>query len=194
MTRRARSVLWIVTIIALVAGFLYWQMSRLSRGLRTMPMRGATEVLVGSLSAKVLAPDLAQDVSKPVLDQYRNDPGLAHQQYILVMTWLHASKIFKSAAINTQVEGVMISSVSLTDVPQEDRVDGWGNPYCVLAGSRRITFLSSGGNGVLSCEDEWHAAEQAASKARDSRLTKEGALLAAVYERGKAGVLESNSE
>ena len=44
-----------------------------------------------------------------------------------------------------------------------------GNPYCVLAGSRRITFLSSGGNGVLSCEDERHAAEQAESKARDSR-------------------------
>ena len=157
-------------------------------------MRGATEVLVGSLSAKVLAPDLAHDVSKPVLDQYRNDPGLAHHQYILVMTWLHASKMFKSADINPQAEGVMISSASLTDVPQEDRVDGWGNPYCVLAGSRRITFLSSGGNGVLSCEDERQAAEQAASKASDSRLTKEGALLVAVYERVKTGVPESKSE
>ena len=159
-----------------------------------MPMSGATEVLVGSLSAKVLAPDLIRDVSRPVLDQYRNDPALAHQQYVLVMTWLHASKIFKSATINPQTEEVMISSASLADVPQEDRVDGWGNPYCVLAGSRRMTFLSSGGNGVLTCKNERHSAEQAASKASDSRLTKEGDLLVAVYERAKAGRPDTSPE
>lgn len=183
MTRRTRLVFWVVTIIALVAGFLYWQMSRLSRGLRTMPMRGATEVLVGSLSAKVLAPDLVRDVSRPLLDQYRDDPALAHQQYILVMTWLHASKIFKSTGINPRSEGLMMSSSSLTSVPQEDRVDGWGNPYCILADSRRMTFLSSGGNGTLSCADLGHTAEQAASRATDSRLTRDGDVLVAVYER-----------
>src|SRR5437660_12315742 len=118
MTGRTRLVFWIVTIIALVAGFLYWQMSRLSKGLRTMPMRGATEVLVGSLSAKVLAPDLVTDVSKPVLDQYRSDPAAAHQQYVLVMTWLHASKIFKGTGISARSERLILSSSSLTGGPE----------------------------------------------------------------------------
>ena len=188
MTRRARLVFWIVTIIVLVAGFLYWQMSRLSRGLRTMPMQEATEVLVGSLSAKVLAPDLVRDQSKPLLDQYRSDPTLAHQQYVLVMTWLHASKIFKSTGINPRSEGLMLSSSSLAGVPQEDRVDGWGNPYCILADSKRMTFLSSGGNSALRCADLGHVAERAASRATDSRLTREGDVLVAVYERKDAEV------
>jgi hypothetical protein len=77
----------------------------------------------------------------------------------------------------------MLSSSSLTGVPQEDRVDGWGNPYCILADSRRMTFLSSGGNSTLRCADLGHIAEQAASRATDSRLTREGNILVAVYER-----------
>jgi hypothetical protein len=88
---------------------------------------------------------------------------------------------------NPPSEGVMLSSASLIDVPAENHVDGWGNPYCLLSVSKQMTFLSSGGNGVLKCEELRKTALLAASKATDSRLTKEGNLLVTVYERARVG-------
>src|SRR5271167_543686 len=87
MTKRTRLVLWIVTIVAVVAGFLYWQMSKLSKGLRTMPLQSATEVLVSTLSAQVLAPGLDGNAPgpngpEPLLDQYRKNPTLTRQRYV----------------------------------------------------------------------------------------------------------------
>jgi hypothetical protein len=48
-----------------------------------------------------------------------------------------------------------------------------------------MIFLSSAGKGVLNCEEMWQTAQQAASKAIDARLTKEGNLLVAVYKRAR---------
>jgi len=186
MKRRARLSLWILIAVAAIAGLVYWQMHKLGEGLKTMQMDGAREVLVGTLSAQVLAPGVdgnAANASGPLLEQYRKDPAVTHQRYLLVMTWIHASHIFKAIENNPLSEEVTASSASLTNVPLEDRVDGWGNPYCFLAESKRMTFLSSGGNGVLNCEKLRQTAHEAASKATDSRLTKEGHLLVAVYER-----------
>jgi hypothetical protein len=125
--------------------------------------------------------------SEPLLEQYRTNPTLTHQRYLLVMTWMHAGQMFRAVGDNPPSEGVMVNSASVMNVPPEDRVDGWGNPYCVLAESKRVTFLSSGGKGVLNCEMLQQTAQLAASKATDSRLTKEGEFLVAVYERATGG-------
>jgi len=151
-----------------------------------MPVGTAGEVLVAAMSGQVLGPSIAGNAPNEqgtVLDEYRKNPALTHQRYLLVMTWTHSSHMFKAIENNPPSEGIMASSASLTNVPAEDRVDGWGTPYCFLADSRRVTFLSSGGKEMLKCESLRRAAEQAASTATDSRLNKEGDLLVAVYER-----------
>lgn len=150
-----------------------------------MPAGTAGEVLISSLSKEVLAPGVdgpVQDAG-PLLDQYRKNPELIRQRYRLVMTWVHASKIFKAIGPNPSFAGEMVSSASLSSLPAADRTDGWGNPYCVFASADQTTFLSSGGNAALNCESLRQTAEQAASTSTDSRLTKDGNLLVTVYKR-----------
>jgi hypothetical protein len=96
---------------------------------------------------------------------------------------MRAGKIFKAMGNNPPVKGQVFSSASLTDIPQEDGIDGWGNSYCIFANSKQIAFLSSGGNGALICEKIQQVAKKAASSTSDSRLTKEGSLLLAVFRR-----------
>jgi hypothetical protein len=188
MTKRTRLICWIVILFALVGGIVWWQLAKLSKGLRTMPVRGAGEVLVGALSSKVLAPgvdgnpSLAQG-TEPILDQYREKPELSHQRYLLVMTWVHASQIFKAIGQDSRFEGLMISSSVVPGISKEERVDGWGKPYCILADPQRTTVLSGGGIVELDCEALRKTAEQAAEKSIDSRLTKDGDLLVAVYKQ-----------
>jgi hypothetical protein len=95
--------------------------------------------------------------------------------------------MFKALNENPLVAKEMQSSAFLTNVPKEDRVDGWGNPYCIFAESKQMVFLSSGGNGALDCAKLRQSAQQAAAKSTDARLTKAGELLAAVYTRVKSG-------
>ncbi len=188
MKRSTRLISWILLGIAATAGIVWWENYELGKGSRTLRIDAAAEVLTGSLSTQVLAPGVdgsdAND-SGPLLEQYRKDPTLNHKRYLLVMTWTHASEMFKAIDNSPPSEGVILSSESLGNVPPRDRVDGWGNPYCLLVEPKRVTFLSSGGKGVLTCEKLRQTAQQAASKAIDSRLTKEGDILAAVYERAK---------
>lgn len=188
MKRRKRLVFWILIAIAAIAAIVCWQMYKLGKGLRTIEAGAAREVLVGALSAQFVAPAVNGNVPngpEPLLEQYRTNPALTHQRYLFAMTWTHASQVFKAISNNPPSEGVMESSAYLTDVLPEDRIDGWGNPYCFLVESKRMTFLSSGGKGVLNCEKLRKTAQQAGSKATDSRLTKEGDLLVAVYERAR---------
>ena len=143
---------------------------------------------MSALSTEVLAPgidgDSAQaDRSQPLLDQYRKNPALVHQRYLLVLTWMHATKIFKAIGKESMPKGQLINSASLKEVPAENRVDGWGKPYCILVDSSQMTFLSSDGNGAANCEKVREIARQAALKANDSRLTREGNMLAMVLRR-----------
>ncbi len=111
MTRRTRLVGWIIILVAVVAGIVWWQYAKLGRGLRTMPAGTAGEVLISSLSKQVLAPGVdgpAQDAG-PLLDQYRKNPELIRQRYRLVMTWVHASKIFKAIGQNPSFNNEMVS-------------------------------------------------------------------------------------
>ena len=185
MTKRTRVIWWVVILVAIVGGILWWQYAKLGRGLRTMPARTAGEVLISSLSKEVLAPgvDGTAQGAGPLLDQYRKNPELIRQRYRLVMTWVHASKIFKVISQNPSFKNEMISSASLPNIPAADRADGWGNPYCIFAGTDRMTFLSGGRNAALNCQSLRQTAEQAASTSTDSRLTKDGNLLVAVYKR-----------
>jgi len=186
MKKSARSISWILIGIAATVGIVWWQNYELGKGLRTIRMDGAGEVLTGALSTQVLAPGIDgsdANATGPLLEQYRKDSTLSHKRYLLVMTWVHASQMFKAIDNNPSSEGVIVSSTSVSNVPPEDRVDGWGNPYCLLAESKHVTFLSSGGSGVIRCDNLRRTAEQAASRATDSRLSKEGDLLVAVYDR-----------
>jgi hypothetical protein len=185
MKRRARLISWILVGIASIVGIIWWQNYELGKGLRTMRMDRAGEVLTAALSTQVLATgadgsDL--NATGPLLEQYRKDPTLTHKRYLLVTTWVHASQMFKAIDNSPLSEGAIVSSESVGSVPPEDRVDGWGNPYCLLVGPKRVTFLSGGGGG-LKCDNLRSIAEQAASRATDSRLSKEGDFLVAVYER-----------
>jgi hypothetical protein len=185
MTKRTRLVGLIVILVIVVAGIVWWQYAKLGRGLRTMPAGTAGEVLISSLSKEVLAPgvDGTAQGAGPLLDQYRKNPELIRQRYRLVMTWVHASKIFKAIGQDPSFKDEMVSSASLPKIPAADRADGWGNPYCIFAGPDEMTFLSSGGDAALNCESLRQTAEQAATTSTDSRLTKDGNLLVAVYKR-----------
>jgi hypothetical protein len=189
MKRRTRLIWWIAILVAIVGGIVWWQMARLSNGLRTLPGRSAGEVLIGALSSEVLAPgvdgtQLAARETEPLLDQYRGNPKLAHQRYLLVMTWVHASQMFKAIGSDPEYEGQMISSSAVEGIPQKELVDAWGKPYCIFAGTDRMTFLSGGGVVALDCGSLRQTATQAALMSRDSRLTKDGELLVTVYKRG----------
>lgn len=190
MTKKTRLIYWIVILLAIVAGIVWWQYAKLGRGIRTMPAGDAGEILVGALSGRVLSPgiDGAQPTEqgrKPLLDQYRENPNLAHQRYLLVMTWIHASQMFKAIGSDPRYQGQMMNSSAVEGIPQKERVDGWGQPFCIFAGTDRMTFLSGGGNVALNCESLRQTATQAASESRDSRLTKDGELLVAVYKQGE---------
>ena len=153
-------------------------------------MDDTTELLVGTLSTQVLAPGVDGTVSQsiarePLLDQYRKNPEAIRQRYRLVMTWVHASKIFKAIGQNLTFKDEMVSSASLSNIPVADRADGWGNPYCIFADTDQMVFLSSGGDTALNCESLRQTAKHAASTSRDSRLTKDGEILVAVYKRGE---------
>jgi hypothetical protein len=191
MRKKALLVCWIAAIgIASVVGFVYWEMSRLSLALRTLPVGRPSETLARDLSAQFLGAGLKGNAPNgPQLNQQLlSSPDFIRQRYILVITWTHATKMFIALNNNPPPsEGVMLSSTSLINVPAENRVDGWGNPYCLLVVSKQMTFLSSGGNGVLKCEELRKTALLASSKATDSRLTKEGNLLVTVYERARVG-------
>lgn len=156
MKKNTRIALWIVVAIAIIAGFVWWQMWQLGRGLRTIHADEAQEVLLSALSAEVLAPDLGENGqspsgSGPLLDQRRENPALTHQRYLLVMTWVHASQIFKAVDNWSAFEGKILSSNSLTNIPTETRVDGWTVPYCIWVEPSQVVFMSSGGTGATDC-------------------------------------------
>jgi hypothetical protein len=156
MKRTRRLVSWISIAIALVAGFVYWEISSLSAALRTMPVGGAKGALVvATLSAQVLGTGL----NEPLSEQLLTSPAYTHQRSDLVATWIHASKIFKSLRNRPPPDGVMLSSASLTNLPVENRVDAWGNPYCLITEPKQMIFLSSAGKGVLNCEEMRQAAQ-----------------------------------
>ncbi|MGA9669719.1 MAG: hypothetical protein WBQ94_10940 [Terracidiphilus sp.] len=191
MRRRAQFIWMILVPLAVALGaVVYWQWSKFSMGLKTVPMDGTTELLVGALSTQVLAPGVDGAVSQssarePLLDQYRKNPEAIRQRYRLVMTWVHASEIFKAIGQNPSFKDEIVSSASLSNIPAADSADGWGNPYCIFADADQMTFLSSGGDAALSCGSLRQTAKHAASTSKDSRLSKDGNLLVAVYRRGE---------
>jgi hypothetical protein len=183
VTKKATLIIASMVLIAIVGGFLYWQMSQLGKGLRIEPSKDAEEVLVSAFSVVALAPGTDGNVSQyeGLLDQYQKNPALTHQRYLLVITWMHAGQIFKAIGNNPPSEGKIFSSAIVSSIPQKDRVDGWGNSYCVFADSNQMAFLSSGGNGALICEKMQQVAKQAVNNSHDSRLTKVGSFLIVVF-------------
>ena len=99
------------------------------------------------------------------------------------MTWMHAAQILKAIGKKSPTEDRMINSVSLDGVSAENRVDGWGVPYCILVDPNQMTFLSSGGNGAIECAKLQQTAKQAALNASRPRLTRAGNLLVTVLSR-----------
>src|ERR1700733_3651040 len=187
MKKTTRVVLWIVIGLLIIAGFIWWQMWQLGRGLRTIHADNAQEVLLSAMSAEVLAPDVGGDrqqpnTSGPLLDQYRKDPNLTHQRYLLVMTWVHASQIHKTTDWSAS-NGKMLGSDTLTNVPSESRVDGWHNPFCISVGQKQVVFISSGGNGTPNCNLLQHTAGEAAAGSHDAKLTRAGNLFITVQSR-----------
>jgi hypothetical protein len=197
MKKKTRIILWIVIAILILAAFVWWQMWQLGRGLRTVHADNAQEVLLSAMSPEVLAPDVdggdqQSRASRPLLDQYRKDPNLTHQRYLLVMTWVHASQIYKATDWSA-FDGKMLGSDTLTNVPSDSRVDGWNNPFCMWVGQKQVVFISSGGNGVPDCNVVQQIAGEAVAASHDAKLTRAGNLLVTVQSRsGGATALESH--
>jgi hypothetical protein len=187
MNKKLRIVLWIVIAILIVAGFVWWQMWQLGRGLRTTHAENAQEVLLSAMSSEVLAPGVVGNrqqagASGPLLDQYTKDPNLTHQQYLLVMTWLHASQLFKATDWSA-LEGKLLGSDTLTNVPSESRADGWHSPFCIWVEQKQVAFISGGGNGTPDCSVLQQTAGEAVATSRDARLSRVGNLLVTVQSR-----------
>ena len=94
MKKRTRITLWIVIAVLIVAGFVWWQLWQLGRGLRTFHAENTQDVLLSAMSAEVLAPNVGNRQqpagSEPLLDQYRKNSELSHQRSLLVITWANS--------------------------------------------------------------------------------------------------------
>jgi hypothetical protein len=147
MRKRTRVILWIVIAILILAGFVWWQMWLLGRGLRTVHADNAQEVLLSAMSAEVLAPDVGGNGQQPntpgpLLDQYRKDPDLIHQRYLLVMTWVHASQIYKTTDWSAS-NGKMFGSDALRNI-----LSGGVGPGYGLGATAGVDFGLSKANTV----------------------------------------------
>jgi hypothetical protein len=214
MKKAMRLIFWMTIVIALTVSFVYAGMSGLSLALRTFPVGNAQETsshdremsglsralktlpvensqvasALDALSAQVLDASLRKNSPTPegmASGQLVQNPAFVYQRQSLVTTWIHATRMFMSLHKDPPQEGAMLSSASLTSVSPEDRVDGWGNPYCIGVQSKHMIFLSSGGKGMLVCERLVQTALLAASKATNSRLAKDGDVLIAVYNQAR---------
>lgn len=186
MKRKTRITVWVAAAIVVVGGFVSWQTSRLGTVLSTMQVDGASELMIGTLAPQVLDPGVdgpTNEFPQPLLEQYKKDPSLTRSRYSLVITWLHASKLFNRGINSDLPVGTFVSSSSFLSVPKEDRVDGWRNPYCVFSQSHRVVFLSSGEGKTLSCDETLReVAKHAALSVTDSRLAKIDNVLVVVYQ------------
>ena len=184
MNRKMRIVLWVVIAVLIIAGFVWWQMWQLGRGLRTIHAENAQEVLFSAMSSQVLAPDVAGSgqqagASLPLLDQ---DTNITHQRYLLVTTWLHASQIYKTTDWSA-FDGKMLDSSTMADIPSEARVDGWRSPFCIWVGRKQVALMSSDGKGFPDCRALRQTAERAMASSHDARLTRVEGLLVTVQSR-----------
>ncbi len=166
-----------VAVIGLCGfGIVEWQISRLSKGLRSMPVVPPLDLTVGAASDLVLDKSvLPQNVNSDGLaavDQYLKDPKGFKQREHFVRTWVSASSLAE-ALFSQRIPADRTISATTLQVPPEERVDAWSNPFCVFSDGVQIVVMSSGGNGKLDCESLRDVARRLARTSSTKKLIRD---------------------
>jgi hypothetical protein len=114
----------------------------------------------------------ASEESKPLLDQYKDNPALVRQRALLTTTWLNAGLLAQDLVHNGSLPSRIISSSDLTQIPPEHQTDAWKNPYCVFSSSEKIVVMSSGDKDPLKCDSLQMIASTLANSTTSSQLKR----------------------
>jgi hypothetical protein len=81
--------------------------------------------------------------------------GDLKDQARLFDTYESALLVVRTVVDSGAVRDLPKKSTEINSVPLEKRVDGWGNPFCVINLDRRVAAVSAGATGAvwLSCSD-----------------------------------------
>ena len=146
-----------IAIVLMGTALLYWQASRLKFSFNDEQIEKAQMLAVGAMSNIALEQSVLGDsfskeeASKPILDQYQDNPALFKQRAEFTRTWLIAGRLAQDLAQSGFVPHTIISSSDLAQVTPSNRIDAWKNPYCVLVKGGAIVVMSSGDKGPLQC-------------------------------------------
>ena len=185
------SKLWIRLAVAAIVvaacgiGIWRWYTTGLEQ-LSSMPVGNAETVTLGAMGDLVLDKSVLEerqsDQSKAILDQYRENPSAFDEKARFVRTWMRASSLIKGMSSSPITPGRVISSSTLSQASTDDRVDAWGNSFCLYSNGARTVALSSGGGGQLSCDSLGAVAKRLTTTVSSKKLFKDETGLYAVVQ------------
>jgi hypothetical protein len=168
----------LVAIFLAGAVFLYWQVSRMKFSFNDEQVEKAQTLAVGAMSDIALDRSVlggsfsTEEASKPLLDQYRDNPALFKQRAMFTRTWLIAGRLAQDITQHGYFPHTIISSSDLAEVALSNRVDAWNNPYCVLVKNGAIVVMSSGDKGPLQCKPLQVTGEDLSNSANSVQLKR----------------------
>ncbi len=179
--KRHRILIILGTLIAIFlvgVAFVYWQASKLKFSFNDEQVEKAQTLAVGAMSIIALDQSVLGDsyskeeASKPVLDQYQDNPALFKKRAMFTRTWLIAGRLAQDLAQSGSFPHAIISSNDLAQVAPSNRIDAWKNPYCVLVKNGAIVVMSSGDKGLLPCKPLLSIAEELSTSTNSSQLKR----------------------
>jgi hypothetical protein len=169
----------VLAVLLIAIAFLYWQVSKLKFSFNDKQIEKAQTLALSAMGNAALDHSLLDDPaitigqSKPLLDQYKDNPALVKQRALFTTTWLNAGLLAQDLVHDGSLPDRIISTNNLTRIPLEHRTDAWKNPYCVFSGNEKIVVMSSNNQGPLQCGPlQTTAVALAASRTSSPQLKK----------------------
>jgi hypothetical protein len=168
----------VIALLLIGVVVIRWQLAKLGSTISTTPVAEAQTLALSAMSNVALDPSVfgdsnpASEQSKPLLDQYKDNPELVRQRALFTTTWLNAGLLAQDLVHNGPLPNRIISSSDLTQIPPEHRTDAWKKPYCVLSSNEKIVAMSSGGKDSLKCDSLQIAASTLAASTTSSQLKR----------------------
>ncbi|HEY4354459.1 MAG TPA: hypothetical protein VGN16_01835 [Acidobacteriaceae bacterium] len=116
------------------------------RSLREMQVPALGPVFSSAFADKVLSPELLHSVRNKT-----QPAGSGDSRLLLVETWALANGLARSQNWTALKDGEPVSSMALTDLNADDRLDAWHQPFCIAATQSHVLVFSSGGKGRMDC-------------------------------------------
>src|SRR5258708_27715648 len=119
----------LITIFLVGVAFVYWQASRLKFSFNDEQVEKTQSLAVGPMSNIALDQSVLGDsfsrkeASKPLLDQYRDNPALFKQRAMFTRTWLIAGRLAQDLTQSSSFPHTIISSNDLGQIAPGNKVD-----------------------------------------------------------------------